>query len=175
MSILDFLDPRRRQPVAEPEASDAVHAISQSLEELPEEERRYVAAFAYLLGRVANADGVISEEEREGMAVIVERVGGLTETQADLALEIAHRQNELFGATENFLVAREFRTISNRDQRQRLLECLIEVAVADGTISNDEENEIGFIGAEIGFSRREVLDALTPYAKERELLKGFKS
>lgn len=175
MSILDLLDPRRRQPAAEPEASDAVRAISQSLQELPEEERRYVAAFAYLLGRVANADGVISADERQGMAAIVERVGGLDQTRATLALDIAHRQNDLFGATENFLVAREFRTISNRDQRQRLLDCLIEVAVADGTISNDEENEIGFIGAEIGFSRREVLAALTPYSSKRELLKGLTS
>ncbi len=175
MSILDFLDPKRRQPVAEPEASDAVRAISQSLEELPQEERRYVAAFAYLLGRVGNADGVITAEERDGMVAIVERVGGLDPAKAQLALDIAHRQNVLFGATENFLVAREFRTISDRDQRRRLLECMIEVAVADGTISNDEENEIGFIGAEIGFSRREVLAALTPYAKKRELLKGLKS
>jgi len=175
MSILDFLDRKRRRPDPASEASDAVGAISQSLDELPEDERRFVAAFAYLLGRVANADGVITDEEQEGMAAIVERVGGLDEARAKLALDIARRQNELFGSTENFLVAREFRSISEREQRRRLLECLIEVAVADGSISNDEENEIGFIGAEIGFSRREVLDALAPYAKKRELLKGLES
>lgn len=175
MSILDFLDRKRRRPGPTSEASDAVGAISQSLEELPEQQRRFVAAFAYLLGRVANADGVITDEERKGMATIVEHVGGLEEAHAKLVLDIARRQNELFGSTENFLVAREFRSISGREQRRRLLKCLIEIAVADGTISNDEENEIGLIGAEIGFTRREVLDALAPYAKKRELLKGFKS
>src|SRR3974377_492152 len=63
---------------------------------------RYLAAFAYVLGRVANADLDISDAETARMVDLVQRVGKLPEEQAILAVAIAKSQNKLFGGTENF-------------------------------------------------------------------------
>ncbi|MCY4189599.1 MAG: TerB family tellurite resistance protein, partial [Bryobacterales bacterium] len=86
--------------------------ISQAIDRLPEAEAKYIAAFAFLLGRVANADLDISSEEVAEMERIVERIGGLSEEQAALVVQIAKAQHKLFGATENFVVTQEFNRVA---------------------------------------------------------------
>ena len=65
-------------------------------------------------------------------------------------------QAKLLGETENYVVTREFRKYSSKEQRGELLQCLFAVAAADGTISNVESSEIAVIGEELGFTRPEI-------------------
>ena len=44
--------------------TDSVKVLAAQLDELPPARARYVAAFAYLLGRAANATGAMSDAER---------------------------------------------------------------------------------------------------------------
>ncbi|HEX9668473.1 MAG TPA: hypothetical protein VGC93_03210, partial [Thermoanaerobaculia bacterium] len=86
MSFLDLLD--RKRPAEPAGETDTVREIVRRLEALPPERARYVAAFAYVLARVAHADLAISEEETLRMErVLVER-GHLPEAQAVLAVAI---------------------------------------------------------------------------------------
>ena len=107
---------------------------------------RYVAAFAYMLCRVARTDLDISDTEASEMERLVVERGGLTPEQAVLVLKIARSQEELFGGTESYLVAREFNRIATRDQKLGLLDCLYAVSAADQSISTLEDNEIVRIG-----------------------------
>ena len=63
--------------------TETVRKITNALDQLEPERARYIAAFAYLLSRVANADMNISPEETAVMERIVVERGDLPEEQAD--------------------------------------------------------------------------------------------
>lgn len=136
--------------------TETVRRIASRLERLPPDRARFLAAFAYVLARVANADLRITETETGEMLRLVKGVAGLSDEEAALAVEIAKSQARLLGGTENYVVTREFRRLASREERTRLLQCLYSVAGADGTISSAESAEIAAIADELGFTRAEV-------------------
>lgn len=161
-------------PAAEPAATgdtETVRRIVSRLDAMEPEEARFIAAFAYILGRVANADLRIGERETRVMEEIVGRLGHLPEDQAILVVQIAKSQNRLFGGTENFLVTREFTRISTPEQRSHLLDCLFAVSAADSSISGAEEAQLRQIASELGFSHGEFVEARSAYSEHREVLK----
>jgi uncharacterized tellurite resistance protein B-like protein len=173
MAINSILDLFRFNSSAEKVAGDteSVRKIVKSLESLAPQEAQYVAAFSYLLGRVAHADLEISAEEVASMEGIVQRFGGLPESQTKLVVEIVKSQNELFGGTENFQVAREFKSLSSRQQRQELLHCLFAVAAADDEISGIEEEQVRRIADELGLTHREFSEIRSLYNEKRSVLR----
>src|SRR5215216_5834137 len=82
------------------------------LEALPPSEARFLACFAYVMSRAANADLDISAEETALMEQFAVQYGGLDTAQAVLVVEMAKLQARNHGGTEDFVVAREFRSIS---------------------------------------------------------------
>jgi uncharacterized tellurite resistance protein B-like protein len=156
------------QPQAD---TDTVRRIMSELDRLEPALARYLAAFAYVLGRVANADSEVSRAETDRMLAFVESAGGLPADQALLVVEIAKRQNQLFGGTENFLVTRELREVATHDQRRQMLDCLFAVAAADDVVSGVEEDEIRRISIELGFEHNEYIEARMKYKSQRSVLK----
>lgn len=136
--------------------SETVQRIASELERLPPEDSRYLAAFAYVLARIAHADLEIDDAETSEMRRIAAELAGLAEAESALVVEIAKSQARSLGGTQNYVVTREFRKISTRAQRGKLLQCLYAVAAADGTISTQESAEIVAIGEELGFTRAEA-------------------
>lgn len=147
MGILDWLT--GAASTESTESTEVVQRIAASLQELPAQEARYLAAFAYLLGRVASADHGVLPAETSAMVHLVREEGGLTEPQAAMVVEIAQRQNTLFRGTEDFRVAQEFRELATDDQRVALLRCLFAVSAADAAIVTAEDNEIRRISMEL--------------------------
>jgi uncharacterized tellurite resistance protein B-like protein len=137
--------------------TETVRRIAAQLERLPDAQARHLAAFAYVLARVAHADLEIEDREAREMERIVSEVAELSPEEATLAVEIAKSQARLLGGTENYVVTRQYRELSTPEQRVRLLECLYAVAAADGTVTTVEDTEIAAIGEELGFTRSEVM------------------
>jgi len=121
----------------------------QALDHLEPEQARHLAAFAYLLGRVAHADQHVSPEETAAMEALVREQGDLSQDQAMLVVQLAKTNNLLFGGTANFLVAREFSEMATYEQKLALMRCLFAVSSADDAISTAEESEIHRIGNEL--------------------------
>lgn len=176
MSFLQKLMGALATPEESPSAeTDSVRRIAAKLEALDPERARYVAAFAYILGRVANADLDISEDESRAMEAQVREHADLPEDQALLVVEIAKSQNRLFGGTENFLVTREFGQIAERKQKLALLDCLFAVSAADGSISIAEEEQVRRIASELRLSHQEYVEMRARYSKHRDVMKDFNS
>jgi len=154
--------------------TETVRKIVRELHELDPARARYLAAFAYILGRVAHADLAISEDETRAMEEIVRKLGHLPDDLAVLVVEIAKAQNQLFGGTENFVVTREFAGLASREQRRELLDCLFAVSAADESITSNEERQIRSIASELGCSHREYVEARRAYSQYREVLKPFR-
>lgn len=138
-------------------APETVRRIASQLDRLPPDKARYLAGFAYVLARVAQADLKIEDSEVAEMERIVREVAQLAEAEAALVVQIAKHQAAHLGGTENYVVTRQFREASSREQRGSLLECLYEVAAADGSITPDEQSEIMQIAEELGFTRPETI------------------
>jgi len=117
--------------------TDSVRILAASLEAMPPDRARFIAAFAYLLGRAANATGGMTEVERAAILKIAE-AGGLEPATAPFVVDLAGTLSGDFGATEDFLVTREFKAISTIEERQRLLRCCFLVMAADDEIDATE-------------------------------------
>lgn len=155
-----------------PQAETAtVRRIVERLEQLPRERARYVAAFAFILSRVAHADLEISEEETRAMERIVVEQGGLPEEQAIIVVQMAKTQNLLFGGTENYLVTREFNHLADREQKLSLLRCLFAVSAADETVSTVEDNVILQITTELRLEHADFIAARSEFRDYLGVLK----
>jgi uncharacterized tellurite resistance protein B-like protein len=174
MSIGKFLNSLRshvQQPGASSE-TETVRKIVSKLDQMQPEQARYIAAFAYILSRVARSDMNISPEETAEMERRVMTVGGLSEDQAILVVQIAKTQTTLFGGTENFLVTREFHEMATHDQKLALLRCLFAVAAADKDISTVEDREIRLINDELQLRHDDFIAARLEYKRFLSVLKS---
>ena len=171
MSILDWLRAAQSDDAKARGDTETVRRIVGELDRLDPAHARYLAAFAYVLIRVANADLDITSMESEKMAEIVQRVGHLSEAQAILVVQIARNQNRLFGGTEDFLVTREFRDIATDAQRRELLDCLFAIAAAEGHISAEEEAQIRQVASELGFSHADYVATRLLYSDKRSVFR----
>ena len=171
MSILERLRGLRVAGSATGGDTDTVRRIVSELDKLDPARARYLAAFAYILSRVAGADLHVSDAETAKMVALVERLGHLPEAQAIVVVEIAKSQHRLFGGTENFLVTREFREIASDAQRQELLECVFAVSAADEAITSEEEAQVWQIASELGFSHPQYIQTRLKYSDKRTVLR----
>lgn len=171
MGILDWLKGSQTDRSSAASDVEAVRRISRELGELDPEQARYVACFAYILGRVAHADLEISDDETAAMERVVMETTGLPEQQAVLVVQMAKTHNELFGGTENFLVTREFAAIADLDQKRALLDCLYAVSAADDSISAQEDHEIRRIASELNLPHSEFIAARSKHEESLDLLK----
>jgi hypothetical protein len=115
-------------PAVSAAETETVRKIIGALDRLDPKEARFIAAFAYILSRVARAVLVISDDETRVMERLVQEKSGLPEAQSVLVVQIAKTQAILFGGVENFLVTREFESIAGHEQKIALLHCLYAVA-----------------------------------------------
>jgi len=178
MTLLDFLGFGKPQTAgtpapAAPGDTDTIRRIVKALQGLDPDKARRIAAFAFILSRVANADMEISEEETREMERIVMQWGGLPEDQAVLVVQIARHQNILFGGTDNFIVTREFKNSASLQEKEELLHCLFAVSAADDSISTVEEGAISQIAGELGLSREELVAVRSQYRDKRAVMKDL--
>ncbi len=167
--LLGFGDESTPANTALPE-TETVRKITGALDQLPLDRARFIAAFAYVLSRVAHADQTISPEEVRAMEQIVMQEGKLLEEQAIIVVQMAKTQSLLFGGIEDFVVTREFNAIASYGEKMALLHCLYAVAAASGSISSVEDNEIRQIGSELKIPHPDIIEVRLQYKKYLEIL-----
>ena len=128
-----------------------------ALDHLEPDRARVLAAFAYILGRVADADQHVSLEETRAMEELVREQGALTHDQAMVVVQLAKTSNLLFGGSANFLVARQFAELATYDEKLALMRCLFAVAATDDAISMTEEGEIHRIANELRIEQKDLV------------------
>ena len=173
MSIFRFLglEPPKSAPSPDSLETETVRKIVGSLDKLDPERAKFIASFAYILSRVARADLQISAEEVQAMEQLVMSKGGLPEEQAVIVVQMAKTQNILFGATENYLVTREFNNIATREEKIALLHCLFAVSSADQSVSSAEDSEIRQIASELKIEHRDLIAVRSAYREHLAVLK----
>lgn len=151
--------------------AEVLRKIAQALESMPEERARFIAAFAYVLGRVAYADRVVDELETHTMEQLVAEKTGLTEAQAVLAVQVAKSQAQLFGGTDDFVVTRTLKDSASRQQKMAILDCLFAVAASEGGVATVEDTEISQIASELGLEHAAFIEVKSRYRHELNVLR----
>lgn len=143
-----------------------------ALDHLEPDRARYLAAFAYLLGRVAHADHHVSPAETQAMEMHVMEEGEISRDQAMLVVQLAKTSNLLFGGTANFLVAREFSELATYDQKLALMRCLFAVSATDESISTSEEGEIHRLANELRIQQQDLVGLRLTYRRHLPGISG---
>ncbi len=154
---------RMRKPQQSLSETETARKIVQALDRLEPSRAKFIAGFAYMLGRAARADMKISLKETQTMERILVEQGGLPEEQAIIVVQMAKTQNILLGGTENFLVSREFREAATHEEKLALLDCLYAVAATEDFISTIEDNEISQIADELRVEHRDLIAIRSKY------------
>ena len=152
-SIRTWLGLDKRESTGEEPLRETLDA----LDHLEPARARYLATFAYLLGRVAHADQRVSPEETHMMESLLMEHGQLEREQAMLVVQLAKTSNLLFGGTANFLVTREFNALATYEERLALMRCLFAVSAADDRVSVAEEGEIHRLARELRIQRQDLV------------------
>jgi uncharacterized tellurite resistance protein B-like protein len=149
--------------VEEGRGADALDNIADALEHMDPSEARYIAAFAYLLSRVAHADHTVSDAERRSMQRVLEDRAGLAPDRADIVTTLATSQMIHVRGTQDYLVTQEFARMASREQKRALLDGLYAVCASDASIITLEDNEIRRIASEIGLEHHDVVEIRSRY------------
>ena len=171
MSILDWLGLGTAGVPSAATQSEAVRRIAAALASMEPARARYLATFAYLLGRVANADHAVGDEERRAMARIVCEEGQLTDEQAAIVSELAAVESFARRGTDDFQVAREFAGIASQEQRLALLRCLFAVSASDHAVVTAEDNEIRNIAVQLKITHEDFIAARSAIREKLAVLK----
>jgi len=160
-------------PAVEKSGGETIRRIADELDRIEPDRAKYLASFAFILSRVANADHEVSAEEVTAMEELVVSKGGVTGDQAALVVQMARTQQKLFGATDDFLVTRELERIATYDQKVALIDCLYAVAAADERIFTSEANEISRVGRELKVDQADLSRLRSQYRDFLEVRKGL--
>ena len=133
-----------------------VRRIVAKLESMPPEQARFIAAAAYTLARAANADLDISDEETTAIETALQSESSIDEATAVLVTEMAKLQAKTVGATEDYVVVREFRKLANEAQRLDVLRACFAISAANGTISAEEATVVNEIARELDLEPAQV-------------------
>lgn len=135
--------------------TETVSEIATVLNTLPPERARLLAAFAYLLGRVAFADHDVSADERAVMEARLATEADVSPNQAQHLVRLAVQATGSHGAAEDYQVAREFELLATREEKLELLRALFTVSAQQG-ITTVEDNEISRIASVLRLDRTDV-------------------
>jgi uncharacterized tellurite resistance protein B-like protein len=155
-----------------PKGVEALDVLEDALSHVPPEEARRVAAFAYLLSRVAHADHEVSAAEREAMARLLVDRARLTADQADIVIGIATSKIVHVRGTQDYLVSREVAARASVEEKRALVDGLYAVCAADGLISTIEDNDIRRVASEIDLEHHDVVDIRARYRGSLAVLKS---
>lgn len=160
-------------PVSSAETATVREIVAQ-LDAMPQGQARFLASFAYVLSRAAEADLSISDAETRLMEQIVIEHGHIPEAQAVIVVQIAKTRSVLFGATEDYLVTREFAHIATVDERLDLLRCCFLISAADDTITSEESGTLMAIAEELGVEEPVVRQLRAEYAEKFTALQAMR-
>ncbi len=152
--------------------TDALERAAAVLDAVPPDRARYVAAFAYLLARVAGVDSRVTPDEMDLMHRLVQKEAELSDDEARAVVDLALGDALRFGGTHNLDVTREFMTLAGFEQRLGLVRCLFAISAADDTVAMAEDNEIRRISRELKIEHADFIRARAEVREHLAVLKG---
>ena len=122
---------------------------------LPDDESvliRYIAVVVVLVGRVAWADGKLSDKEEQTLRELLAHIDRFSPTGIDAVCGVLLGEALAVNEGELSLCYRELKSLCDGRERVEILRLLAKLAVVDGEASTAEHAELEAIAAELGIS-----------------------
>jgi putative ABC transport system ATP-binding protein len=132
--------------------SEGTSRMLNLLEKHDPDSANYLATFSFALARIAYADGIVSDSEREEMRRILHEVAKLEDSEVDFIMELSM----MLKRTESGIDNRVENPAFDEDRSRHFLESLHAIANADGMMTSEEAVEIEAIVAEFGLTKSET-------------------
>lgn len=130
--------------------ADAIRSAFAQLEKLEAEGDNSLQTLAFLLQRVAAADGSVTTEEVDRMETILADQHSLSRPEAVVAVEIARHCLRIADCGCTYEASRTLRRRLDHTERRRLHGLLTAVASADGLVDESERSALRQIAVELG-------------------------
>ncbi len=130
-----------------------------ALNSLDAETADHLNALAFVLIRVARADGSVCDEERYRMEEILIEHADIRAEHAALVAEIACHRAEFADCGDSYIISRGLRAGLDREHRRSIVRLLVAVADADGSFLAVEHREVEQIAGELGIPAHEIRSA----------------
>ncbi len=158
---------RSPESKAVPGAEQLLHAVRAELGEADDETIAVVTAIAGLLGAVAYADRDYSEAEEARVRAELSRVEGMAAAGVDAVCAVLRKHIVEVSTVQTPRYARVLVELADRDLKLQVLEVLVDVASADGTLAVAETNLLRQLTTALGLTQADYNAA---QAKHRERL-----
>jgi uncharacterized tellurite resistance protein B-like protein len=146
-------------------------AVRRELPEADAETVQVVTALTGLLGAVAYADRDFSAAEEQRLLTELRRIHGMTEKGAS-AIAVALREQVLAVSTTGIpLFCRTLRDLGDRELRLEVLEALVGLAAADGSIEHAEVNVLRQVTGALGLAQDDYNAAQARYRDQLAALR----
>lgn len=122
---------------------------------LPDDESvliRYIAVVVVLVGRVAWADGKLSDKEEQTLRELLAHIDRFSPTGIEAVCGVLRGKALAVNEGELSLCYRELKSLCDGRERVEILRLLAKLAVVDGEASTAEHAELEAIAAELGIS-----------------------
>lgn len=152
--LLDAMFGRNKTPPENLDpGADLFEAVKANLRGADEDTVRIVTAMAGLMAAIAYADQNWSDDEERLLRKSLQRINGLDNHGADAISAALHRHVVEFSTTQAQHFTRELRELADRDLRFEVLEMLVDLAAADGSISYQEITVLRTTTAALGLTQ----------------------
>lgn len=111
---------------------------------------RYIATVVVLLGKVAWADGVVTQQEEANLRALLAHIEGLGSAGVDAVCSALRGKIPSFSDHEMELVYSEIRALCDGAERRQIMRLLVGLAAIDGQLSAPERRELEQIAEELG-------------------------
>jgi len=145
--------------------------LESCLSGLPENEIRFVAGLAGLLGRVALADMKLEAEEIAEIRRILQEESTLSTAQVDRVLRLIELHAEEYFGAENVYYTRLINQSATKVQKLEVLYAVFAVAAANGSISAEEEAEIRTIASGLLLTHQEYIEIRIQFRDQLDVLR----
>ncbi|HLV65462.1 MAG TPA: TerB family tellurite resistance protein [Polyangiaceae bacterium] len=134
-------------------------AVRDALPEADSETIHVVTAMAGLLAAVAYADRTFSDEEVARVRHELGRIHGMTSAGLDAISAVLERHLVEFSTLEIPRCCRTLLDLADRELRVQILEALVTLGAADGSLSTSETNVLRLVTKGLGLSQHDYNEA----------------
>jgi uncharacterized tellurite resistance protein B-like protein len=148
------------------------HIVARHLADADEDTRRVVTAVAGLLARVAYADGHYAPEEEAALREELGRIRGLESPGVDAICELLADDIGQVALIGDHDWTRDLKALATRELRLEVLEVLLDLAVADGQLTQAETAQLRRVTTALGLTQAEYNERQARHRDKLAVLSG---
>ncbi|MBN2804056.1 MAG: TerB family tellurite resistance protein [Deltaproteobacteria bacterium] len=136
-----------------------------------DEYAKFITGYAGILGRVAYADNVITDEELKEIESVLLLKSKLSKDETASIIELITKHKVEILTIEEHFYTRMINEVCTKDKKLDLIKNMFEIAAADNTICTLEENLIYQTATAINISKKELTEIKREFSKYLGTLK----